>query len=147
VKPNMSTNRKPWIILATLIAAALIVAFFGVQYPAPPPQPFGPRPTYPPPPGDIELYYTVKVVLTTLNAALLIFLFSAYLSVYRKIRSHFTIGLMVFSTVLLLYALTSNPLLQWVFGFRAFGLGPFAMLPDLFTFVGLVVLLYLTFRY
>jgi hypothetical protein len=54
---------------------------------------------------------------------------------------------MVFSLVLLLYALSSNPLLQWVFGFRAFGLGPFAMLPDLFTFVALAVLLYLTFRY
>lgn len=143
----MSNNRKPWIILTTLIAAALIVAFFGVQYPAPPPPPFGPRPAYPPPPGDIQLYYTAKVVLTTVNAALLIFLFSAYLGVYRKMRSPFTIGLMVFSIVLLLYALSSNPLLQWIFGFRAFGLGPFAMLPDLFTFVALVVLVYLTFRY
>jgi hypothetical protein len=35
----------------------------------------------------------------------------------------------------------------WAFGFRAFGLGPFAMLPDLFTFGALVVLLYLSIKY
>jgi hypothetical protein len=133
--------------LAALIAVALLVAFFGMQYPTPPPPPFQPRPTYHPPPGDIQLYYTVKVILTTINAAMLVFLFSAYLGLYRKMRSPFTIGLMVFSLVLLLYALSSNPILQWVFGFSAFGLGPFAMLPDLFTFVALAVLLYLTFRY
>ena len=124
------------------------MAFLGVNYLPHGPGPMAPRPTYPPPPpGDIELYYTIKVVLTTVNAALLIFLFSAYLSVYRKMKSDFTIGLMVFSLVLLLYALSSNPLFQWVFGFRAFGLGPFAMLPDLFTCVASIVLVYLTFRY
>jgi hypothetical protein len=143
----MSSNQKSWIALVALIGVALLVAFLGMQYPAPPPPLFEPRPTYHPPPGDIQLYYTVKVVLTTINAAMLVFLFSAYVSVYRKMRSPFTIGLMLFSLVLLLYALSSNPLLQWVFGFRAFGLGPFAMLPDLFTFVALAVLLYLTFRY
>ena len=143
----MDSSRKPLVVLAILVAVALIVAFFGMQYPGPPPAPFGQRPNYPPAPGDIELYYTVKVILTTINAALLIFLLAAYLDVYQKIRSPFTIGLMVFSLVLLLYALSSNPLLQRVFGFHAFGLGPFAMLPDLFTFVALAVLLYLTFKY
>jgi hypothetical protein len=144
----MNANQRPWIVLAVLIVVALLLAFLAINYLPHGPGPLEPRPTYPPPPpGDIELYYTIKVVLTTVNAALLIFLFSAYLGVYRKIRSDFTIGLMVFSLVLLLYALSSNPLLQWVFGFRAFGLGPFAMLPDLFTCVGSVVLVYLTFRY
>ena len=87
------------------------------------------------------------MVLSTVNVALLVFLFSAYLGIYRKVKSDFTLGLMVFSIILLFYALSSNPLLQRVFGFRAFGLGPFAMLPDLFTCVALSVLLYLTFRY
>ena len=49
--------------------------------------------------------------------------------------------------VLLLYALAANPLVHLAFGFRAFGLGPFAMLPDFFTCVALIVLLYLTVRY
>jgi len=144
----MNNTRKTWIILATLVAVALLLAFLGMNYLQPRgPGPFTPRPTYPPLRGDIELYYTVKVILTTVNAALLIFLLAAYLDVYRKLRSHFTIGLIVFSIVLLLYALSSNPLLHGLFGFRAFGLGPFAMLPDLFTCAALAVLVYLTFRY
>jgi hypothetical protein len=35
----------------------------------------------------------------------------------------------------------------WAFGFRPFGLGPFAMLPDLFTLGALAVLLYLSVKY
>jgi hypothetical protein len=38
-------------------------------------------------------------------------------------------------------------LVIWAFGFRLFGLGPFAMLPDLFTFAALAVLLYLSVKY
>jgi hypothetical protein len=44
-------------------------------------------------------------------------------------------------------ALVSNPFMMWAFGFRAFGLGPFAMLPDLFTLAALSVLLYLSVKY
>jgi hypothetical protein len=145
----MKKNQKAWIIFATAIIVALLVAFAGMVYvePQPPGGPFVDRPPLPQPPGDIQLFYTVTVVLSTINATLLIFLFSAYLGIYRKVKSDFTLGLMVFSIILLFYALSSNPLVQRVFGFRAFGLGPFAMLPDLFTCVALTVLLYLTFRY
>jgi len=38
-------------------------------------------------------------------------------------------------------------LMIWAFGFRPFGLGPFALLPDLFTFGALAVLLYLSIKY
>jgi hypothetical protein len=100
-----------------------------------------------PPPWDIELFYTVKTILSTVNVALLVFLLISYLDIYRKIKSEFTIGLILFSLTLLFYALSSNPLVHWLFGFRGFGLGPFAMLPDLFTTVALTVLLYLTFKY
>jgi hypothetical protein len=143
----MEKNQKAVIVFATVVLVALLVAFLGIAFVEPPRQPFEPRPTFPPPPGDIQLYYGITVVLSTVNVALLIFLFFTYLGIYRKIRSEFTLGLMVFSIILLFYALSSNPLLQRVFGFRAFGLGPFAMLPDLFTCVALSVLLYLTFRY
>jgi hypothetical protein len=143
----MKKNQKAGIVFATLILVALLVAFVGITYLEPSGRPFARRPTYPQPPGDVELYYTVRVVLSTINATLLIFLFSAYLGLYRKMKSDFTLGLMVFSVILLFYALSSNPLVQRLFGFRAFGLGPFAMLPDLFTCVALAVLLYLTFRY
>ncbi len=100
----------------------------------------------PPPPGDIELFYTVKTVVSTVNSTLTVILLIIYLGIYRKTKSHFTVGLIIFSVTILLYTLTSNPYLQWAFGFRAFGLGPFAMLPDFFTCLALFVLLYLSLK-
>jgi len=103
--------------------------------------------TNPPPPGDIELFYTVKTVVSTINMTLGIILLLTYIDIYRKTKSDFTVGLIIFSMTLLLYTVASNPIMHWAFGFRALGLGPFAMLPDLFACVALSVLLYLSLRY
>jgi hypothetical protein len=78
---------------------------------------------------------------------LLVFLLITHIDIPMRTKSEFTIGLVIFSMVLLFYALASNPLVHWIFGFRAFGLGPFAMLPNLFTCVALAVLLCLTVKY
>jgi hypothetical protein len=75
------------------------------------------------------------------------FLLLTYVNIYRKTRSEFTIGLVIFSAVFLLNALASNPLVIWAFGFTSVGLGPFAMLPELFTCGALMVLLYLSVKY
>lgn len=146
MKPHMNKNQKLWIILVTLIVVALLVVFGATNYIQPHPPRWEQRPPMSTP-GDIELFYTVKTVISTINVTLLVFLFITYVDLYRKIKSEFTIGLMIFSVILLFYALSSNPLIHWIFGFRAFGLGPFAMLPDLFTCIALTVLLYLTFKY
>jgi len=108
---------------------------------------WGIKPFTLPPLGDIELFYTAKTVVSSINVTLVVILLFTYTDIYRKTKSEFTIGLIIFSTVLLLYSLASNPTMQWVFGFRAFGLGPFAMLPDVFTCIALSVLLYLSIRY
>lgn len=97
--------------------------------------------------GDIEIFYLAKTVVSSVNALLLCILLVTYVNLYRKIKSEFTVGLIMFSMILLLYALVSNPILQYIFGFQAFGLGPFAMLPDLFALIALAVLLYLTLKY
>ena len=102
--------------------------------------------TNPPPPGDIELFYTAKTVVSTINLTLGIILLFTYIDIYRKTKSDFTVGLIIFSMTLLLYTVASNPIMQWAFGFRAFGLGPFAMLPDLFACIALSVLLYLSLK-
>ena len=96
--------------------------------------------------ADIELYYTLKTVISTINATLLVLLMITYIDIYKNLKSEFTIGLIIFSMILLLYALVSNPLMQGIFGFQGIGLGPFAMLPDLFTCLALAVLLYLTMK-
>jgi hypothetical protein len=79
----------------------------------------------------------------TLSVVLLVL----YINIYLKTRSEFTIGLIIFSAVLLLHAFVSIPLLHGAFGFYEAGLGPFAVLPDVFTCAALIVLLYLSFKY
>jgi hypothetical protein len=147
----MNKYVKIFSIIAILLAVSITVEYLADQTAPSPPSPFDYRQSsytemmasyY----ADLELYYTVKTILSTINATILLFLLATYVDMYKKLQSEFTIGLIIFSLVLLLYALTSNPLVQWLFGFRAFGLGPFAMLPDLFTTLALAVLLYLTMK-
>lgn len=143
----MNKYAKIGLMLAVLVAVALLSAFWTTTY-MPATSPFEPRPPFHDRiRGDIELFYTIKTVVSTINATLLIFLLIMYIGIYKKTQSEFTIGLIIFSMILLLYALSSNPLVHRTFGFYAFGLGPFAMLPDLFTCVALAVLLYLTVKY
>ncbi len=94
--------------------------------------------------GDYVIYYKIKAVLASVNAFLLIALSSIYWKVYSDTGLEFSLGLVIFSVALLLYSLVSNPLLVSVAGFRASGLGPFAMLPDLFTCIASFTLLYIS---
>jgi hypothetical protein len=144
---QMNKNSRNWLILITLIIVAMLAALWAtttIWFPNPfEPHERPPRDIF----GDIELFYTVKTVVSTVNVTLLIFLLLTYINIYRKTRSEFTIGLIIFSSVFLLNALASNPFVIWIFGFRPSGLGPFAMLPDLFTLGALCVLLYLSIKY
>ncbi len=104
----------------------------------------------PPPgfiPGDLEYFYAAYTIVSTLNIALLVLLISIYTDIYRKTRSQFTIGLLIFGSAFLVKDLTSNPLLISLLGYRAYGLGPFEFVPGLFEFVALTVLLYLSIKY
>jgi hypothetical protein len=145
---HMNTNVKIWlVIIVTLVAIAIIAAFWAS---ASFPSPEFPERRFPPSGqilGDFEFFYVAQTVISTVNITLLIFLLTMYIDIYRKTRSQFTIGLIIFSMVFLLNALTANPLFIWIFGFRAFGLGPFALLPDIFEFIALTVLLYLSAKY
>jgi len=148
MKHSMNRNMRTWLILATLIVVAILAALWATSTFWLLPSPWEHH--RPPPyniPGDIEFFYTAKTVVSTINVTLLIFLLITYINIYRKTRSEFTIGLIIFSMVLLFYALSSSPLVHWAFGFRPFGLGPFAMLPDLFTCMALAILLYLSVKY
>jgi hypothetical protein len=145
---QMDKNARNWLILVILVVVAILAALWATTTIWFPLYPFEPHER---PPmevfGDIELFYTIKTVVSTINVTLLIFLLLTYINIYRKTRSEFTVGLIIFSGVFLLNALASNPFVIWVFGFRPFGLGPFAMLPDLFTLAALGVLLYLSIKY
>jgi len=149
MRHRMNKRVRIWLMLATLVVVTLLATFWTTTYmPLPSPEGFMRRREYTiPPPGDIELYYTLNTVISSINVTLLIFLLITYIGIYMKIKSEFTIGLIIFSMVLLFYALASNPLVHWAFGFHALGLGPFAMLPNLFTCVALAILLYFAVKY
>jgi len=98
-------------------------------------------------PGDFELFYVANAIISTINIALLVILIVIYVSLYAKTRSPFTIGLVIFALVFLVRDLTSSPLVTAIYGFRAYGLGPFAFLPSLFELAALSILLYLSVKY
>jgi hypothetical protein len=147
----MNKNLRIWLILATLIVVAVLATLWAMSTFWFPRYPW--RPWEPHPPSqhqiieDIEFFYTAETVVSAINVTLSIFLLLTYVSIYLKTRSEFTIGLTIFSAVFLLNALASNPFIIRAFGFWPIGLGPFALLPDLFTLGALVVLLYLSVKY
>jgi len=145
---RMNKNMRIWLILITLVVVAILVILLAtLKFWFPPPFL---RHRLPPPyelPEDIEFFYITETIVSTINVALSVLLLLTYVSIYRKTRSEFTIGLMIFSAVFFLTALASNPLIIGSFGFQPVGLGPFAMLPDLFTCGALIVLLYLSVKY
>jgi hypothetical protein len=97
--------------------------------------------------GYYPMYYSMKLVMSTLNTILLLVLLAMYVSAYRETTSEFLVGLIIFDLAMLFYAVSSNPLIQAHFGFGPVGLGPFVMLPDLFSLAAVIVLLVQAFRY
>ena len=142
-------NHKLRLILTVIIVVAIIIfvsTFLALKNNSPAFL-WRPRPVNPSIMGDIEVYYTLKTIISSVNTTLLVILLTVYIDLYSKTKSEFTLGLMIFSMALLFYAVSSNPMFQMVFGFQALGLGPFAMLPDLFSFVAVTVLTYLSLKY
>jgi len=144
---HMNKSLRNWIVLIIIIAVAVFAALWATSTEWFPRFPFEERPLPLENRADIELFYTVETIVSVINVTLSAFLLLMYINIYRKTRSEFTIGLIIFSTVLLLHAFVAIPLVQRAFGFAQSGLGPFAMLPDLFTCAALAILLYLTFKY
>ena len=99
-------------------------------------------PTHGPPVG-VETVIQAKLFVTTLNVIVLLALLWNYIVVYRDLPNRFTMSLLLFTVALLLYAVSSNPLLPVLMGFsHASALGPFLFLPDAFASIAVIVLLY-----
>jgi hypothetical protein len=145
---RMNKSMRIWIFLLILTVVAILAALWATSvfwFPHYLFQP--PRGPFPPIPEDLEFFYTANTVVSSINVTLSVLLLITYIGIYRRTRSEFTIGLIIFSLVFFLNALVSNPFVISAFHFRPIGLGPFALLPDLFTFAALVVLLYLSLKY
>ena len=91
-----------------------------------------------------EDFGLIGTVLSSINIILLSYLLFNYLSVYFQVKSNFTLGLAITGSALLAHSIASNPLIHNFFGFRGFGLGPFTIIPSLFTLITVGVLIYLS---
>lgn len=146
----MNNRLKLGLVLAILLAAALIAAFWATTIISQPPD-FQIR-RIPPSggiaiAGDFEYFYVVFSIISTINIALLIIVLITYLNIYSKTHSSFTVGLIIFALAFLVKDILASPFVIGLFSFRAYGLGPFAFLPDLFEMAALSVLLYLSIKY
>lgn len=92
---------------------------------------------------ELAFLLSAKLFVSTFTVVVLLALVATYVSIYRDIPNQFTLSLLLFCLALLLYALTSNPLVQIYLGFRGgVQLGLFTFLPDVFAALAVVALLY-----
>ncbi|WEL27447.1 hypothetical protein [Haloferax volcanii] len=88
-------------------------------------------------------YHTLKQFFTTFTVLLLTVLLITYVRIYREMRSHFALSLIMFTVALILYAVTSMPIMPILFGFTdPENIGPFRFLPEMFASFAVVFLLY-----
>ena len=91
------------------------------------------------------LLVNVKALVTFGNLVLLLCLLFIYAKSYEQIKSKFALGLIAFIILLIMHAITSNPLFHYTCGYRRmYALGWIAILPDMFEFVALLILLYIS---
>jgi len=135
------------IVGTSILSSYAFVKPFNAFSPQPPPGPSqGGQPSQQGIPGDLQLFYAIEAVISSVNITLLVFLLITNSDIFRKTRSKFTFILLIFSAAFLFKDLTSSPLVIWAFGYHQLGLGPFAFVPDAFELVVLLALLYLSYE-
>jgi hypothetical protein len=133
-------NRKTTIWLVGTMLALGIVLGIAASTMRPGPVQHDREPIEPPSESIIQ----AKLVISFVNIFLMCTLLIIYIDIYCTIRSRFTIGLILTISALLIYAITSNPVLQMVLGYPVTGPGPFMFIPDIFTAMAAGVLTYLS---
>jgi len=143
---NNEMKDKKITVILPVIVTAIAVAIIGLMlsmlilaspHTAPPPIPEPDRVL-------MDYFLKIKTMVSLVNIVFIISLISIYRGIYHQVKSQFTLGLIIVMLVLLMYALSSNPLIHVLFGYQAQGLGPFAMMPDIFTTFALGLLLYIS---
>jgi hypothetical protein len=134
------------VIVIAIIASAVVGAVLGSTI-----RPQEPRNIHPPDierivRRDITPLIVTKAAISTVNITIALILIGLYIKLYLQMRSDFTLGLIVVNGALLMYAITSNPLIQIGLGFRGLGLGPFVLIPDAFATLAMSILLYLSLK-
>ncbi len=93
---------------------------------------------------DPVFILNVKTVITAANVVLLVLLLAMYIQSYHRIKSKFTLGLMIFASFLLLQAVILTPCIAAACGRQMCVVGPLDVIPEILEFMALLVLLYLS---
>jgi len=134
------------LLLALILINLSTVAVVSAQLPRKPFQ----RPPFDVDPEDIPkirkllaTYFMGKTITSIVNSVLLLYLLLVYYGIYSNTKSQFSLGLMVMSVALITFTVSSSPLFHWMFNRRLL-FGVFNFIPDMFTTVAAVVLIYLS---
>jgi len=134
----MVNKRNPLVKTAAVTVAAAVAGLVAtLSLELLPPSPHGP------PPELLLLLVRIQLFVTTFNLVMLLALLGLYVSLYRDLPNKYTRSLILLSLALLLYAVTSNPLVHLLFGYRGPpSSGPFVFVPHAFVGFAIIVLFY-----
>jgi len=93
---------------------------------------------------DFSDIFTLVTIVICLNLFFIIGLLFLYLDSFRKTRSNFMLGLIMFLCVLFAQSLFSLPPVQMILGQFVFDLGLINIIPNLFETIALIILFYLS---
>ena len=88
--------------------------------------------------------YTLGTTIICINIFLLLGLLFIYADSFRKTKSSFILGLLLFVGVLFVQSVVSLPILQSVLGVGWYSPSLFGILPNMFETIALIILLYLS---
>ena len=88
--------------------------------------------------------YTLGTSIICINIFLLLGLFFIYADSFRKTKSSFILGLLLFIGVLFVQSIISLPILHAAYGYTGYTISLFGVLPNMFETIALVILLYLS---
>jgi hypothetical protein len=95
--------------------------------------------------NSIQSYIRGKTVVSVINSLLMAYIMWFYYVMYKENGSKFALGLIALSAALLIYSLTSNPWLLSSLSQKGYLYrGLFNIIPDIFTTVAAVIMIYLT---
>jgi hypothetical protein len=94
----------------------------------------------------LQTFMLMKVFLTSLNIVLLLGLTANYLKIYSDMKTPLSRSLLIFSSALMLYAVTSSPLTHALLGFEIISIGPFTFLPDILVTLATATILRESYR-
>jgi hypothetical protein len=88
--------------------------------------------------------YMLGTIIISINLTLLLGLLWSYFQSYRRTKSNFLLGLVLFIGVLVLQTLLNLPLISIILGNSTYQSGIFTILPNMFETIALIILFYLS---